>query len=267
MERCTGRFFSRMKMTMPKARPKAQNTSPIVSRRWPSMPRNETDERSGSFKAASPPSSVVDCASGCASAQPAVRRSRVASVTAVFAKRLFTNQRPTDARLAFQVRIKILLSIQGSRRVILFRHVNRSLEDSIRREYGCHRGSEHASTARHIKIKRSADLAASDNLCRRSVVPESDYTPLHKTVVYSILLEGGSMMLSRLHRPCRRSRELGCFRIINNLSCALLLTPLSQPRAGAYPSAHPSMYLRAGETRTCRRWNAQLPRILRGDFG
>ena len=64
---------------------------------------------------------------------------------------------------------------------------------------------------------------------RRHIVPRSDYTPLHKTVVYSILLEGGSMMLSRLHHLCRRSRELGCFRIINNLSCALLLTPSSPP--------------------------------------
>src|SRR3984893_15874073 len=123
MERCTGRFFSRMKMTMPKPRPKTQNSNQS----------NETEDRSCSFKAASPPASVVGSA-GCASAQPAVRRSRVASATEVFAKRLFTKQRPTDARLAFQVRIKILLSIQGSRRVILFRHVNRSLEDSIRRE-------------------------------------------------------------------------------------------------------------------------------------
>src|ERR1700686_4370650 len=166
MERCTGRFFNRMKMTMPKPRPKTQNTSPIINRRWPSRPRmNETEERSGSFKAASPPASAV-CSAGSASAQPAVRSSRVASVAEAFAKRLFANrffanQHPTDARLAFQVRIKILLSIQGSRRVILLQQVKPLAGGFIRHEYGRHRSSEHASTARHNK-KRSADLAASE---------------------------------------------------------------------------------------------------------
>src|ERR1039458_7738458 len=168
-------------MVMPKPRPKTQNNSPTISRRCPFTPRNETEERSGSFSAASPPSS----AGGSASAWPAVRSSRVAKVAEVFAKRFFANQRPTDARLAFQVRIKILLKdrIQGSRRVILLRQVNRPLQDSIRYGYGRHQSSEHAPNTLPppgIIIKRSADLAASENLCRRHIAPGSDYTPPHK---------------------------------------------------------------------------------------
>src|SRR5450756_2092422 len=136
-------------MAMPKPRPKTQNSSPIISRRCPFMPcpftpRNETEERSGSLRAASPPASSV-CAAGCASAWPAVRSSRVAMVAEVFAKRFFANQRPADARLAFQVRIKILLRILfRGRDVILLRHADGPLEDSIRHGYGRHRSSEHA---------------------------------------------------------------------------------------------------------------------------
>src|SRR6202171_4373570 len=42
-------------MTRPKMSPKMQKRIPIVSSLWPSMPRNETWERSGSFRPASPP--------------------------------------------------------------------------------------------------------------------------------------------------------------------------------------------------------------------
>src|SRR5712671_4072405 len=42
-------------MARPKMSPKMQNKKPIVSSLWPSMPRNEICERSGSFKPASPP--------------------------------------------------------------------------------------------------------------------------------------------------------------------------------------------------------------------
>src|ERR1700686_4828382 len=198
MERCTGRFFSRMKMTMPKPRPKTQNSSPIISRRCPSMPRNETDERAGSFKAASPPASEV-CSAGCATAQPAVRRSRVTSVAEAFAMRLFTIQHPTDARLAFQVGIKILLSILGLQRVILFRDVNRPLEDSIRQGYGCHRSSEHAPNTLPppYQNKEECRFGRVGKLAYRHIVPRSDYTPLHKALVYSILPEVGSMTVSK----------------------------------------------------------------------
>src|SRR5438445_13432924 len=50
-------------MTRPKMSPKMQNKIPIVSSLWPSMPRNEFCERSGSFRPASPPTvSGADCA-------------------------------------------------------------------------------------------------------------------------------------------------------------------------------------------------------------
>src|SRR6266436_8162747 len=42
-------------MARPKMSPKMQNKIPIVSSLWPSMPRNEICERSGSFRPASPP--------------------------------------------------------------------------------------------------------------------------------------------------------------------------------------------------------------------
>src|ERR1700677_4176060 len=124
MERCTGRFFSRMKIAMPKPSPKTQNRSPIMSRLGPDRPRKKTQKRSGRFRAASPPASSV-----CASAWPTVRSSIVARAAEIVVKRFFANRRPADTRLAFQVRIKILLRI-------LFRG---------------HDVSDHASTARHIR--------------------------------------------------------------------------------------------------------------------
>src|SRR5467141_676075 len=42
-------------MARPKMSPKMQNKIPIVSSLWPSMPRNEICERSGSLRPASPP--------------------------------------------------------------------------------------------------------------------------------------------------------------------------------------------------------------------
>src|SRR5271170_1459004 len=130
-------------MNMPKPRPKTQNTSPTISNLWPSTPRNETEERSGSFRAASPPSSV-----GCASAWPAVTSSKLARVAEVFA-----NHGPTDARLAIQVRIKILQYIQGLGRLTLLRRATAATE------------VPNALPPQGIPIKKkSADLAASNNL-------------------------------------------------------------------------------------------------------
>ena len=168
MERCTGRFFSRMKMNMPKARPRTQKRSPIISRRWPSTPRNDTEDKSGSFSAASPPASLAGSAV-CASAWPAVR-----SYGAIRAADSFTRRDPTDARYTFQVRIKILQNILfRDRGVCLRRSVDRPQQVDLSRVQSppeFRTRSEHASTARQIKI-RSADLAASENLCRKYMAP------------------------------------------------------------------------------------------------
>src|ERR1039457_4709363 len=73
--------------------------------------RKLTEERSGSFSAASPPPAS---SAGCASAQVVVTNSKVArAIEALAIPRL------ADAKQAVQVRITILLriSIQGSQRV------------------------------------------------------------------------------------------------------------------------------------------------------
>src|ERR1019366_9072392 len=61
MERWTGRFFSETKMASPKSRPRPQKMRPIDKSLWPSMPQKLTEERSGNFRLASPPTSE-DCA-------------------------------------------------------------------------------------------------------------------------------------------------------------------------------------------------------------
>src|ERR1700723_1308108 len=195
MERCTGRFLSRMKMTMPNARPKTQKSRPIMRRRCPSTPRKETVERSGSLRAASPPASSVDWAS----AWPTVRRSRGERVAAIrarrcFAKQCFANQCPTDTKLTFIVRMKILLTDpSGVTTCDLLRRIDRPLEDLIRREEGCRRfpitlpppGIINKEDCRFGRVGKYRE-----SICR----PTSAHTPGHEALVYSTLPEAGSMM-------------------------------------------------------------------------
>src|SRR5579871_5779362 len=81
-------------MASPKMRPKTQKTMPKSSSLCPSIPRNETCERSGTFRAASPPAS-------CAAVAAPVRRARKAA-----AELHLANLHPKDQALASQVRIK-----------------------------------------------------------------------------------------------------------------------------------------------------------------
>src|SRR5215469_7171017 len=84
-------------MAKPNPSPKMQKKIPIMSKRWPSMPRKVTDERSGSFRLASP----LTC-SGCARAAEAKTvRNENASAT----KPIVLGQR--GAKLADQMRMVI----------------------------------------------------------------------------------------------------------------------------------------------------------------
>ena len=104
-------------------------------------------------------------------------------------------------------------------------------------------------------------MAASETLCRRQIAPPSDYTPLHKALVYSTLPEVGSMMRITLAGITRARAPLEsiCFRIIDHLPCLPPLTPLSRPRANAY--------LRGGKIPTRDPSNARPPGTPRVDFG
>src|ERR1700677_105521 len=104
---------------------------------------------------------------------------------------------------------------------------------------------------------RSADLAASENLRSRRYGFKMKLCPPHKTVVYSTLLEVGSMaeiIEARLSPP-----ELGCFRIIGHLLCQPPWTSLSPPRA--------SNCFSGGRTPTSGHSNRRPPDTLRGAFG
>src|ERR1035437_8944948 len=262
MERCTGRFFRRMKITMPKPRPKTQNRSPIISKLCPFTPRNETEERSGSFKAASPPSSA-----GWAIAEPAVRSSRVASIAKVL-----VNRRPTDAKWAFQVRMKILLCIQFRGHDLSF------FSGAFPPAAGFHPPRvrppakfEHAPNTLPppgITIKRSADLAASENLCRlHGVRPQTPHLGTKHSFIAS-RRKAGQRRTSHCNvrfSNCASSHQIGLsesghgsglrlsggFRIIDRQPCPPPWTRLSPPHASASPSADPGSrprtYLGAGE--------------------
>jgi hypothetical protein len=81
--------------------------------------------------------------------------------------------------------------------VILLWRFNRPLRDSIRYEFR-QRSSEHAPNTLPppgVTIKRSADLAASENLCLVHGAWAADSIPRHKALVYSISPEGGSTAL------------------------------------------------------------------------
>src|ERR1035438_2766522 len=119
--------------------------------------RKLTEERSGSFSAASPPPAS---SAGSASAQVVVTNSKVAR-----ARDALAIPRLADAKWAVQVRITILLriSIQGSQRVLLLRL------------FGCSQAFPFAAQTaatrvpttlppQDVKNLRSADLAASEHL-------------------------------------------------------------------------------------------------------
>src|ERR1700743_408389 len=84
-------------MMRPNANPKMQKRMPKSSSLCPSIPRNETEDRSGSFKPASPPVSSVACAANdCA----AVNSDNIVATAPNFAIR-----HASDRALVSQVRI------------------------------------------------------------------------------------------------------------------------------------------------------------------
>src|ERR1700742_1688456 len=84
-------------MIRPKASPKMQKRMPKRSSLCPSIPRKETEERSGSLRAASPPTSSVACA---ANDCTAVNSDSVVATALNFAIR-----HASDRALVSQVRI------------------------------------------------------------------------------------------------------------------------------------------------------------------
>src|ERR1700740_163223 len=58
MERCTGRFFRRVKILIPNSRRRLQFKMPQRRSLGPATPRKETEERSGRGRLASPPPSA-----------------------------------------------------------------------------------------------------------------------------------------------------------------------------------------------------------------
>src|ERR1700719_4188686 len=88
-------------MASPKPRPAMQNRIPIISSRWPSNPRNETEERSGSFRPASPPTSGDGWARAAEPEAMTMVRRPAAAAAFVWAKR-----HPRNTRSASQVRIE-----------------------------------------------------------------------------------------------------------------------------------------------------------------
>src|SRR5580704_2183350 len=84
-------------MIRPNAKPKMQKRMPKRSNLCPSMPRNETEDRAGSLRLASPPTSCVACA---AKDCTAVSNDNIAATTPNFAIR-----HASDRALVSQVRI------------------------------------------------------------------------------------------------------------------------------------------------------------------
>src|SRR5579864_7642001 len=75
-----------------------QKRIPIISNLWPSMPRNETEERSGSFRPASPLASEAGWAQ-------AAEAPKVIITAAVADARFHTKRHPRDTSSASQMRI------------------------------------------------------------------------------------------------------------------------------------------------------------------
>src|SRR5580658_5210706 len=126
---------------MPNPSPAMQKRIPIISSLWPSMPRNDTEDRSGSFRPASPPASGADWAA--AADAPRVTNASTAT-DRPRAKR--------DTRLASQVRIaspplmKIYIRMTTGSGYLDPAHRSSDAQKRASAAYG--RSSEHASTAR-----------------------------------------------------------------------------------------------------------------------
>src|ERR1700686_1082833 len=189
MVRCTGRFFSRMKMTMPKPRPKTQKRRPIIRRRWPSMPRKETDERSGSLRAASPPASSGWARAAEGSSMRVAKRAEIfANLVARSVADVFTNWRAMDARLALVVRIKNPPNDPSGVTTVCLCPGGLWL----------HQNSEHAPNTlppQGIIFRGVPIWPRRKTLVRRRTVWRSDYHHGHEAFVYSILREVGSMLV------------------------------------------------------------------------
>src|ERR1700722_781399 len=123
-----------------------QKRIPTISNLWPSMPRNETEERSGNFKPASPLASGA----GWAKAADALKMTSE-KIDATAVARVWTKRHPRDATSASQVRIgkpplieKRYEDDYGFRSSTGLQFSTPSKQNA--REHS--RSSEHASTAR-----------------------------------------------------------------------------------------------------------------------
>src|SRR5579863_5167941 len=137
-------------MASPKPNPKIQNRIPIMSSLCPSIPRNDTEERSGSLRLASLPASSADWAN-------ALDAHKVNRATA--AVRSLPKPRLRNTVFASQVRMRVLPELERFKNDNWFSSCvrthgkSRALPKGRRGNHG--RSSEHASTAR---LNRSAEL-------------------------------------------------------------------------------------------------------------
>src|SRR6476646_6934476 len=101
-------------MESPKSSPRTQNSRPNIKRLWPLMPRNETDDRSGSLRLASP---LAASGAACARHDVAPKAATAKTENKVLAK-----------RRSFGLRLKnVLLETLASRIVVVLGAVARSV--------------------------------------------------------------------------------------------------------------------------------------------
>src|SRR5271165_7173467 len=152
MERCTGRFFNRKKIAMPKPSPNRQNRMPISSSLWPSMAplRKLTCERSGSFREASPPAAS---AAGSARAVAALTVSSAATA-AIRETTLRKAAVASHVRIKNPPKMSVLRNLQTCLGTAFRKHhqardhVSTSKREHAQSSLGhLFRNSEHASTA------------------------------------------------------------------------------------------------------------------------
>src|SRR5581483_2782864 len=166
-------------MASPNSRPRTQKAMPIRSKLWPLMrPRNCTDDKSGSFRLASPP--ALD--EGCDSAFVALRTISAETAAPIFAKR-----QPRDATPASQVRIGIppASSIRDNH---VFRYFSPTHESARERSLPGERNFGVPNTLPLQDLTRSAELGR----VGRVLAGNSRMNmPPHKTISYSTSAEGG----------------------------------------------------------------------------
>src|SRR5581483_2336647 len=182
-------------MARPKPRPRTQNRIPMSNSLWPSIPRKLTEDRSGSLRLASPPTSEL----GWARAFEAPKVTRATIVARVLAA-----LHPLDAIFASQMRMGFLHREELEVRMTTclgtaFRHKNARTPNLQAPGAHC-RNSEHASTAR---LYRSAELGRVGSLLRRTALEWGVVYPpgrvRHKTRFYNILPGGGQTQPSHRH--------------------------------------------------------------------